>query len=687
MTSVGDSLLIVDAKEGELFDVENSMDEEISTEGAESVDSSEVSERNEVFESTEWYKQDENNVDEEEDGDENSVNMSSNTDVQEIEYDNAKLTNSEIEEGYAFSNGGITYKLIKKVNTGVGITGNVSVCGCAYDKIDLDIPQLANDEDNHTFTVTEIAENAFSKIHSNDYRLERVSIPPSVQRIGDRAFWGCKYLCDVSFRGDVINQTEITDCINFGKEVFRECTNLKSFSIPSGITAISDGLFQECTSLKNINLGNDVEQIGELAFYKCENLETIDLSTKLKYVGYSAFSNCTKLAKITIPKDVEVIKKYAFGGCTGLKEVKFAGNGLDALNSTFSNCTSLEHIELPEGLVVIGSNTFENCKALKSVYFPETLIYFQMRNDLPPAFVGCKNLEEVTVSKSNPYFTVVDKALYTKKDNVDYYYEKDDTEYHSPYSFRYNKNSLILGWGDTNIKDGTEYIASSAFEGTGIQTVTIPQSVYSIGKYAFRGTELKEVNWQNTDYCYLHDGCFADCDNLKSVSIPAGVMGSDYSYSGSDAIFANSSLIQISGYKDTWAEKYASNNNIVFVSLGEKPSSQKNYIYSDDDENSSSDKSLPSNSTDNNDNASESVAEGSSTIESFSEGSVVSSNNKKSTQKKPKNKSTKKKSNSKKKSTKKSSSKKKTTKKATKKSTKKSSSKKKTTKKKSNKKK
>ncbi|MCL1930952.1 MAG: leucine-rich repeat domain-containing protein [Treponema sp.] len=93
-----------------------------------------------------------------------------------------------------------------------------------------------------------------------------------------------------------------------------------------------------------------------------------------------------------------------------------------------------------------------------------------------------------------------------------------------------------------NIKDGTKVIASSAFWDLGsLTSVTIPNSVTSIGDMAFSGTGLTSVTIPNS---VTSIGMFAfSCNNLTSVTfqgmISSGNLGGEYYVGGGEYIWAS----------------------------------------------------------------------------------------------------------------------------------------------------
>ena len=78
------------------------------------------------------------------------------------------------------------------------------------------------------------------------------------------------------------------------------------------------------------------------------------------------------------------------------------------------------------------------------------------------------------------------------------------------------------------LHDGQEYIVVGigeyAFSSTKITSIKFPETISSIGEYAFRNcTELKEINIPK-GVSTLSLGCFSECTGLKEIRIPASVV-------------------------------------------------------------------------------------------------------------------------------------------------------------------
>ena len=148
--------------------------------------------------------------------------------------------------------------------------------------------------------------------------VENVAIREDTVGIATWAFWGCNQITEVV----------IPDSVKHMNMVFRECSSLKSVTLPNGLTKIGGGLFSECTALESITFPESVKAIEEEAFMRC-GFKTITLPEGLTAIEGSTFKDCTSLASINIPNSVTSIGKFAFENCTALKTIYFSGTLAD----------------------------------------------------------------------------------------------------------------------------------------------------------------------------------------------------------------------------------------------------------------------------------------------------------------------------------------------------------------------
>ena len=254
--------------------------------------------------------------------------------------------------------------------------------------------------------VKEIAKNGFRRTS-----ITKVVIPSSIEYIGKAAFGNCTSLTDVEFMG-FSQVTEIS------QGLFGFCTKLEEITIPQSVSKIGDVAFIGCERLKSITLPDSVEEIGIETFELCSALTEISLPKGLKTIGAYAFYQAG-LTEIIIPssvvdRQVKVLDKEgnpkldednnpvmqtvygigvgAFHTCLYLKKVAImqpsdpqnAKNVLATLSAgVFGACSALEEIYLPstitaiKGHVMNGSkfgvgHAFHHCTALTTVHFAGT---------------------------------------------------------------------------------------------------------------------------------------------------------------------------------------------------------------------------------------------------------------------------------------------------------------------------
>lgn len=92
---------------------------------------------------------------------------------------------------------------------------------------------------------------------------------------------------------------------------------ITSVTLPSSIDSVGDYAFYHCTSLEDIVMPG-VTSIGIAAFSGCESLISADIPSGVTSIGYYAFQSCTSLSAIFLPSCLAEIGVCAFLGCTSL---------------------------------------------------------------------------------------------------------------------------------------------------------------------------------------------------------------------------------------------------------------------------------------------------------------------------------------------------------------------------------
>ena len=169
--------------------------------------------------------------------------------------------------------------------------------------------------------VKAIASEAFM----NKNRVESITLPQSIETIGDSAFRKCSKLLSINLENiksigtyafcecAVLNNITVSSLQSLGTRAFEKCAKLKSISMPATLTEIPLGCFSGCTILKTVNLGEGVKTIKGNAFNGCSLLTNIDLSKAWKLAKYTAYA-----FGIPIPVNQPAVGDNAFAHESGI---------------------------------------------------------------------------------------------------------------------------------------------------------------------------------------------------------------------------------------------------------------------------------------------------------------------------------------------------------------------------------
>ena len=284
------------------------------------------------------------------------------------------------------------------------------------------------------------------------------------------------------------------------------------------VTRIGYEAFSWYESLTSITIPNSVTIISSRTFDHCTNLTSITIPDSVTSIGDSAFSYCRSLTSITIPDSVTSIGDYAFWNCTSLKSIKIPDSVTSIGDAAFLDCTSLTSITIPDSVTEIRGWTFDGCTSLTSITIPDSVTSI---GDC--AFDSCTSLTAIDVEVGNNNYTSVNGVLFNKDKTelICYPAGKTDKSYNIPDSV-------------TSIGDYAFYVCSS------LTNITIPNSVASIGDSAFYGcTSIKSITIPD-GVTSISDSAFDDCTSLTSITIPDSVTSI-----GSGAFIGCSSLTSI----------------------------------------------------------------------------------------------------------------------------------------------
>ena len=236
------------------------------------------------------------------------------------------------------------------------------------------------------------------------------------------------------------------------------------------VVSIAGRAFNASKTLTAVYVPSTVKDIGDSAFFGCNNLDRVSIQGGNLKIGNRAFAGCRSLKRVVFNGAAAELGDYAFWHCskiaiyytqnvTAIGECAFLGSGLSG------------ELDL-RGVKNIKSGAFKGCE-ITSITFGKNLSEIG-----PSAFFNCDDLNEIKLSDENDEYVYVDGCLIRRSDNT-----------------------LVLGLASAVIPETVVSIGDYAFAyRKNLSEIAIPSSVTAIGSYAF-----------------------ANCENLKTIEVSQSV--------------------------------------------------------------------------------------------------------------------------------------------------------------------
>ena len=148
---------------------------------------------------------------------------------------------------------------------------------------------------------------------------------------------------------------------------------IKKGGISYPVTGVGDRAFYNCDALENVTFSGNVGSIGDNAFYGCGALESVTFSGNVGSIGYYAFAVCGALESVTFSGNIDSIGDEAFSHCFDLKNVTFSGDVDSIEDFAFWACTALKTLTFSGDVDSIGDFAFGDCTALTTIYVPASM--------------------------------------------------------------------------------------------------------------------------------------------------------------------------------------------------------------------------------------------------------------------------------------------------------------------------
>lgn len=393
--------------------------------------------------------------------------------------------------------------------------------------------------------------------------IKSVVINEGVTSVGSGAFQNCTALTSV----------ELPDSLEYtGSNAFAGCSSLKSIELPAGLKSVGSFIFNNC-NIDSLYYAGDVEDWLKISFPNYEFLGNVDFL----YISGELIEN------LVIPDGTMSIPDYAFTGYDKLKTVVMPATVSEIGDGAF-NCYNLVYAEFLGDAPSIGADAFNtdryNDNGFVIYYHENTSGWSSPIWDVYYAacvedFSDYSVLDEDNRNSQGVLFTLNESAKTAvvgdgsnNSNNSGYYgaqrgavvipdaVTKNGTIYNvigiGPNAFSGNRHvtSVSIGTGVTSILpsaftgcpelesitvseeneyyrsiDGVLYDAGALYlyvypGGKADESFTVPDTVQTIGSYAFYDNEHIRTLTVGRNVTAIYDEAFCGLTNLSEITLP-----------------------------------------------------------------------------------------------------------------------------------------------------------------------
>lgn len=408
--------------------------------------------------------------------------------------------------------------------------------------------------------VTTIDECAFEDCR----KLRTVTIPEGVKTIGNRAFSECGKLEEITLPESLTS---------IGNGAFYFCNSLTAVVIPDGVTSIGASAFEECSKLATLTLSEKLTSIGNNAFQSCESLTSVIIPDSVTSLGTEAFRSCGKLADVAIGKNITTIGSNTFTDCDSLLYIEIPENVTKISANAFYRCDNLKRIMIPvnvtsigklafgylsetekvQGVVIYGATdsqaniyavennitfvpagseaddvfkylsyeindgevTITDCSdsAAENIIVPDTIDGYPVTAIGEKAFMGCKNIGNITLPES---IKTIGELAFSNCKKLESVNIPDGVTSIGANAFEYCESLTEI-----IIPDGVTTLGDYAFaECVNIAKITVPDSVTSPGIGVFSNCSALESAVLPDGIASIPEKMFSGCEKLAEIKLP-----------------------------------------------------------------------------------------------------------------------------------------------------------------------
>ncbi len=370
---------------------------------------------------------------------------------------------------------------------------------------------------------------------------ENYTIPKETKVVRHHAFYGAKKLkADLTFSQNIKK---------IGTMAFANCLLVEKISLPDTVNEVGKYAFRN-TAFMKAQKKNGAYYVDNILIRISGKHDEYEIKDGTVFIASHALADC-EVGTLTIPECVKKFNQYSLlGNCSvntliinspaevfddiNFDTVYFMGDKpkksqiknvivnspIDKLGYTFSRST-VENVTLPDTVTTLSYSAFSCCKNLKGIDLPKNV------TTLGRDCFEDSSLESIKIPPS--VTTIEDYAF--KGTNLKKIVIPDTVTSVGKYLFKGCKKltqaklpSAITSipvqtfWGCTALKsfdveENITTISKQAFSKSGLQKITLPSTIQSIGKESFKNCPLETIKIENGTIENIHAQAF---DGAKS---------------------------------------------------------------------------------------------------------------------------------------------------------------------------
>ena len=252
---------------------------------------------------------------------------------------------------------------------------------------------------------------------------------PSKSSLMASAFEGCTALATIN---GLENATVIQNRAFFG------CTSLTS--VTTSATMIGESAFEGCTSLESvtINAGTFMNMGAKYIFKDCTSLETFEIPSVVTSISTTSFENCSKLTLTVAEGNTKYFAEdgvlysdnnlvYVPAGVTTF-EIPATITNIGSMQTTFADASKITAITVSaDNTKFVADNGVLYTAGYKQLLFIPSSVgpTFEIRPETATvgvmAFAYSTGIETITVNEANTKFQVIDSVLYFESSTDSFY--------------------------------------------------------------------------------------------------------------------------------------------------------------------------------------------------------------------------------------------------------------------------